>query len=185
MFSDDRGETWHYGETMGPETCEAQVAETTGGGLIMNARNHWARTGGRPDLGGKRIVARSRDGGTSWEEPVFDDALIEPTCQASLLRYSFANAGHPDSRSRLLFANPADVPTSNHGGPRRRLTVRMSYDEGRTWPVSRLIDNGVTAYSTMARLPDGRVGLIYESGNYARLTFVAFDLKWLGEEGPE
>lgn len=179
MYSDDFGETWKHGESAGPETCEAQVAETKDGGLIINARNHWARTGGRPDLAGKRIIARSNDGGATWSQPTFDAALIEPTCQASLLRYSFAGEG---SRSRLLFANPADTPTTRHGGPRRRLTVRVSYDDGHTWPVSRLVDQGVTAYSTLARLPDGRVGLMYESGGYRRLTFAAFDLKWLGEE---
>jgi len=179
MYSDDLGRTWKHGESAGPETCEAQVAETKGGGLIINARNHWARTGGQPDLAGKRIIARSNDGCATWSKPTFDAALIEPTCQASLLRYSFDRDG---SRSRLLFANPADTPTSRHGGPRRRLTVRISYDDGRTWPVSRLVDQGVTAYSTLARLPDGRVGLMYESGGYRRLTFAAFDLKWLGEK---
>jgi len=44
------------------------------------------------------------------------------------------------------------------------------------------VQEGVAAYSTMARLPDGRIGLLYESGGYRQLTFAAFDLKWLGEE---
>jgi len=59
------------------------------------------------------------------------------------------------------------------------MTVRMSYDEGRTWPVSRLVDPGSAAYSCLARLSDGHIGLLYESGGYKRVTFAAFGLEWL------
>lgn len=179
FFSDDHGESWAAGDAIGPELCECQVAETAGGALILNARNHWARTGKKPEMGGKRIVARSTDGGKTWSEPTLDATLIEPTCQASLLRYSWPGEG---SRSRLLFANPVDTPTSSWGGPRHRLTVRASYDDGRTWPIAKMIEPGPAAYSSLARLPDGRIGLIYESGGYKQLTFAAFDLEWLGEE---
>jgi sialidase-1 len=181
FFSDDHGESWSVSDAVGPELCECQVAETAGGGLLLNARNHWRRTGKQPERGGKRIVTRSEDGGKTWSKPTLDATLIEPTCQASLLRYSWPGDG---SRSRLLFANPAATPTSNWGGPRHRLTVRMSYDDGRTWPVSKLIEPGPAAYSSLARLADGRIGVLYESGGYKQLTFAAFDLKWLGEGQP-
>lgn len=179
FYSDDHGKSWKAGNAVGPELCECQVAETAGGGLILNARNHWARTGKQRARGGKRIVARSTDGGQSWSEPTLDPTLIEPTCQASLLRYSWLA---DDSRSRLVFANPAATPTADWGGPRHRLTVRVSYDEGNTWPISKLVEPGLAAYSSLARLPDGRIGLLYESGGYKQLTFVAFDLRYLGEE---
>ena len=78
-------------------------------------------------------------------DPAFDEALIEPQCQASVLRYSWAD---DNGRSRILFANPASRQ-------RNRMTVRMSYDEGRSWPVSRLVDGGYSAYSCLAVLPDG------------------------------
>ena len=129
-------------------------------------------------MSGKRIIARSGDGGKTWSKPTLDTTLIEPTCQASLLRFSWPNGA---SRSRLLFANPVEVPNSRWGGPRHRLTVRISYDDGRTWPISKLIEPGPAAYSSLARMPDGSIGLIYESGEYKQLTFVAFDLQWLGE----
>ena len=179
FYSDDHGKSWHVGGTVGREMCECQVAETANGGLIVNARNHWWRTGKSQEKSGKRIVARSSDGGLTWTEPILDAVLIEPTCQASLLRYS--GLGDKD-RSRLLFANPAATPTGNWGGPRHRLTVRMSYDEGRTWPISRLIEPGPAAYSALARLADGRIGVLYESGGYKQLTFAAFDLDWLAPE---
>ncbi len=72
--------------------------------------------------GNLRKVARSRDGGATWFEVAEDPALIEPRCHGSLQMFT---APPTDDRSRLLFANPA-------GLERRNLTVRMSYDEGRT-----------------------------------------------------
>ena len=59
------------------------------------------------------------------------------------------------------------------------MTVRLSYDEARTWSFSRLIDGGSSAYCCLSVLPDGRVGLLYEASAYKRITFAAFDLDWL------
>ena len=62
------------------------------------------------------------------------------------------------------------------------MTVRVSYDEGQTWAVSRVVHEGNAAYSTLVALPDGRIGLLYERGEksaYERLTFATFPLDWL------
>ena len=133
-------------------------------------RNHWARSGKRPELAGRRLISRSRDDGLTWTEPTRDEALIEPTCQASLIRYSWPS---DSQRSTLLFANPDST------SKRERLTVRMSNDEGRTWPTSKLIDPGPSGYCCLTSLKGGRIGLIYERDNYKRLTFVTFKLDWL------
>ena len=108
--------------------------------------------------------------------PQLAETLIEPTYQASLLRYSWPGK---DSRGLLLFANPAATPTGDWGGPRHRLTVRLSHNDGKSWPVSKLVEAGPAAYSSLARLPDARIGIAYESGNYKQITFAAFDLGWL------
>ncbi len=170
IYSDDHGTTWRLGGTVGLHTNECQIVEAVAGDgseLLINMRNHWARSGGRPELAGRRLVSRSRDGGMTWADPVRDEALIEPTCQASLIRYSWPS---DSDRSVLLFANPASL------SKRERLTVRLSYDEGRTWPTAQLIDAGPSAYSCLARLSDGHIGLIYERDNYKRLTFVTLSL---------
>jgi sialidase-1 len=175
IVSDDHGKTWTLGGTVGLHTNECQLVETvpgdgSGSELLINMRNHWGRSGKKPELAGRRLISRSRDGGATWEEPIRDDGLIEPTCQASLIRYSWPEDSQP---SRLLFANPGST------FQRERMTVRLSYDEGRTWPVSKLIDAGPSGYCCLTRLKDGRVGLIYERDHYKCLTFLAFELDWL------
>ena len=77
---------------------------------------------------------------------------------------------------RLLFSNPADEKR------RRNLTVRLSRDEGKSWPVGRTLQAGFAAYSCLVALPDGRIGCLYECGEKdarERITFAAFPLEWL------
>jgi sialidase-1 len=116
-------------------------------------------------------VARSPDGGSTWSEITWDDALIEPKCQASLVRYSDSRSG----RSRILFSNPASTE-------RKNLTVRLSYDEGRTWPVARVLNEGKSVYSELAVTPGGTVLCLYENGEknqYEKMTLARFTLAWL------
>jgi sialidase-1 len=172
IYSDDHGATWQLGGSVGPHTNECQLVEIGGEGkaeseLLINMRNHWARSGKKPELAGCRLVSRSRDGGMTWSTPTRDEQLVEPTCQASLLRYSWPG---PAEKSVLLFANP------DHAKQRMRTTVRASFDDGRTWPHSRLIDAGPSGYTCMARCQDGKVGLLYERDAYKRITFVDFSL---------
>jgi len=165
LFSDDHGQTWKLGGTVAPHTDECQVVELADGQLLMNMRNYWGRDGKRPDRGGMRAIARSGDGGATWSSLDFDKTLIEPLCQASLI--GFPNPRQP-ADAVLLFSNPASREA------RRRLTVRASFDGGKSWPVTRLIDDGSAAYSCLALLPSARVGLLYERDDYKRITFTEF-----------
>ena len=98
----------------------------------------------------------SHDGGKSWGKVHLDDALDTPVCQANILRYSWPEDETRGSKSRILFSSP-------RGSSRSNLTVWLSYDEGTTWPISRLIHAGGSAYSNLVALPDGRVGVLYEN----------------------
>lgn len=166
IYSDDHGRTWKLGESVGPHTNECQVAELADGRLIVNCRNHWGRSGKRPDLAGRRVIAFSSDGGHTWSEPQFDDTLIEPQCQASLVSV-------PGKPNALLFSNPA----SRSG--REQMTVRLSLNGGSTWKHSRLLYEKSAAYSCLGILTDGRAAIVFERDNYSRLTFTTFPLKWV------
>jgi sialidase-1 len=67
------------------------------------------------------------------------------------------------------------------------MTVYSSFDEARTWGAAKVIYNGPSAYSDMARLPNGQIGLLYESGisgPYEQITFVAFTAAFLDTRDP-
>ena len=97
--------------------------------------------------------------------------MPEPTCQASFLRYTTVEDG---GRNRLLFSNPP-TPLDR----REDMTVKLSYDEGKTWPVSRLIHKGHSSYSCLTVLPDKSIGLLYERDKYTKVTFARLTLQWL------
>lgn len=166
IYSDDRGETWKLGgSTPRHQVNECEVVELTGDRLLLNMRNYdpARRT---------RQQAISEDGGLTWKEQRLVPELVEPICQASLRRYSWPEAGRPGV---LLFANPAATR-------RERITVRASFDEGRSWPVARVLDPRPGAYSCLAVLPDGTIGLLYEAGEkgpYENLVFARFPLAWV------
>jgi sialidase-1 len=169
VFSDDGGRTWTLGASSDPGTNESQVVELADGRLMLNMRNH------PPKAENFRMVATSKDLGRTLSVATPDRALVEPPAQASLLRLSTAKA---HDRNRLLFANPASTR-------RERLTVRLSYDEGATWPVSRVVHSGPAAYSSLVALPDLAIGLLFERGErspYERITFARFPLAWLTME---
>ena len=62
------------------------------------------------------------------------------------------------------------------------MTVRLSYDEGETWPIAAVLNSGPSAYSCLTALPDGDIGCLYEGGirgRYERITFARCRLEWL------
>jgi len=120
------------------------------------------------------MVATSADGGQTLSVASPDSALLEPPAQASLIRMTSAKT---NGRSRLLFANPAS-------NKRERMTVRLSYDEGTSWPVARVVHDGPAAYSSLVVLPDMALGLLFERGDrspYERIVFARLTLEWLTE----
>ena len=107
---------------------------------------------------------RSEDGGATWSDPVSDDELGDPICQASLIRY---DAEH------LLFSNP-NPPVSLERGPRERMTIRLSHDNGESWPAEYVVYEGPSAYSSLTAIQGDRVGILYEKDKdiaFARVPF--------------
>jgi sialidase-1 len=64
---------------------------------------------------------------------------------------------------------------------RRNLAVRISYDEGESWSSGKVIYSGSAAYSTMALLKNGDIGIFFEKDDYSNNVFVRFSLNWLTE----
>jgi sialidase-1 len=162
FFTDDHGKTFRVGQTLNlPGSNEATAAEISGGRLMLNARNQ------KGDIRA-RIVAISDDGGETWNSVHFDHLLPDPVCEGSIL-----NIGNKDGRSVLAFCNPADTINRNN------LTLRISYNDGESWPLAILVDKSddpdemksFTAYSDIVRLNSGEIGILYERDNYKEIVF--------------
>lgn len=153
IFSDDHGATWQLGgSTPQHQVNESEVVELSDGRLLLNMRNY--------DRAEKnRKIAWSEDGGQNWSDIQSDTTLIEPICQASLHRYQFREDNPGDTRSILLFSNPASKTD------RERMTLRASFDEGETWPVDTLLHAAFAAYSDITRMADDRIGILYEASS--------------------
>ena len=148
IYSDDGGSSWNIGGTTPQDQVnECSVAEIGKGKLILNMRNY-----DRTQM--NRKISISNDYGESWGDIYDDKALVEPICQASILRYSFKGSGRND----LLFINPADK------NKRLNMTLRLSSDLGRTWTREFLLHEGPSAYSDITKLRNGNVGCLFEAG---------------------
>ncbi len=163
IYSEDHGETWRMGgTTLQDQVNECCVTELENGDVLLNMRNYdrALRT---------RQFAVSGDGGMTWRNQRHDETLIEPICQAALVRY-------PGAGDRLLFSNPASRDE------RCNLTVRLSDEAGGSWPREKVLHPGPSAYSSLAVLPDGTVACLYERGEdhpYETIKLVRFDLEWV------
>ena len=178
IYSDDHGHTWALGGSTVEGANESTAVETVDGRVYLNSRNALSslleRSGGSrsEDQPYFRAYAWSSDGGNTFSIVRPDRALPEPICQASVCRLTDERR---HDRNRVLFVNPASRKREN-------LTIRLSYDECRTWPVSRTLFPGKAGYSDLCVTEDLTVGCLYEEGAdnaFETLTFTRFNLNWL------
>lgn len=159
--SDDHGENWSLIDTPIKPADESKVIELVDSTLMVNSRVNNA---------GIRYIHTSKDKGKTWASQP-DSMLIDPSCNASIIRYSSVNKG--SEKNRLLFSN------LNAKDSRENLTVKISYDEGKTWSKGKTIYSGSAAYSSMTILKNGDIGLFFEKDDYKENVFVSFSLDWL------
>lgn len=161
FFTDDRGKTFGLSESLRfPGSNESIATELSGGRMIISTRNQ------RGDIR-QRILAFSSDGGQTWDEEYFEEQLPDPVCQASILAI-----GEENGKTILAHSNAADTEERNY------LTIKLSYDEGKTWdhviPVDFNSDSKKlpwTAYSDLVNIDDKTLGILYERDNYRQLIF--------------
>ena len=168
IYSDDHGKSWQISESIKPGCNESQVTELSDGTLLMNMRSYNSKHA--------RAISYSADGGQTWSEIEHDYQLVESLCQASIF-----NFGEVDEQQGHLFLNPA-VP---HG--RDHLTLKVSFDNCESWSNGKLVYKGPGAYSCITKLPDGKVGLFFETGEkraYEKMVFVSFKWKEIFKPGP-
>jgi len=164
FYSDDHGCSWQLGGVLDEDTDECELIQTVDGSLYINMRSYKGHN--------RRAYAWSKDSGITWSEVLEDDTLIEPVCQASIVRFTDEDS---HDKNRVIFSNPASMK-------REKMTVKVSYDECRTWTVSKLLNPGPSGYSDLAIASDMSICCLYERGeaNYREtITFAQFNIEWL------
>ena len=167
MWSKDHGKSWTLSSPARDNTTECSVAELKDGSLMLNIRDNRNRKDKSKTNG--RAVSVTKDMGKTWKIHSSDHgALPEPVCMASLISHDLK-----DGRRVLFFSNP------NSKYKREKMTVRMSLDQGKTWPKSILLDQKGGAYSSLAMVDDRTLGILYES-SVADMVFQKIKLSEFG-----
>jgi sialidase-1 len=173
FYTDDHGQTFSLANSvLLPGSNEATAATLSNGRLILNARNQ----AGTVKL---RHISFSNDGGVSWQENYFDSSLVDPVNEGSILEI-----GHKKGKTILAFSNAADAKK------RDNLTLRISYDEGKTWTSNSTKNKAIViakapenykgdyaAYSDLVALDAKRIGVLYEKENYSKIVFTICNWK--------
>ena len=173
IYSDDHGTTWKAGDIAIPNESRfanpnESILATLSDGRVMLVSRSQSKTN-------RKLVTISTDGATAWSKPVFHDALWEPRCMAGLVT-------HPSGA--LLFSNPHTLPLDKAGneipngnGKRENLSIKLSRDDGKTWPINKPLESSKSAYSDLAVLPDGTVLCLFERAS--SIDCARFNLEWL------
>lgn len=175
IYSDDHGKTWKAGDLAVPNEGDCKNPnETMLATLADDSVMLVTRSVSKPN---RKIITISSNGATGWSKPVFHSELWEPICMASIV-------AHPSQPGTLIFSNPHSLGLDKDGrevpagrGKRENLCIKLSRDDGKTWPVNRVLDSGKAAYSDLAVLPDGTVLCLYEADT--AIDCARFNLEWL------
>ena len=193
IHSDDNGMTWERGDIVcrhddniagnvlinPSETIPVQLNDSS---VMLNIRSESEID--------RRLIAISPDGSSNWKIRGFDNALLEPVCMASIIK---SNQDSENNIRDILFINPDNLennmipPGRNLRHDRKKLTVKLSEDDAKTWSISKVIEEGPSGYSDVAQLKSGIFICIYEceivericDDKYVRVT--KFDKNWLNE----
>lgn len=141
------------------------AVELSSGEIMLNIRDN--RNGENKSETNGRAIMVTDDLGKTWtEHPTSHGALIEPKCMASIHRHDYVN-NEGASKSILVFSNP------NSKYNRIKQTIKVSLDDGKTWPEKYWIelDEGRgSGYSCITSIDNDHIGILYE-GSQAQMTF--------------
>ena len=158
--SNDHGKTWYIADAPISLGDESKIVELNDGSWLVNSR---------VNNKGIRYSHISKNQGKSWTtRPEIN--LIDPGCNASLVKYDYGNYINSDL---LLLSN------INNQSTREEIVIRHSLNGGETWSEPRIIYAGSAAYSSMTVLNNGEIGLLFERDNYSKNVFTKFSLHWL------
>ncbi|OHT00014.1 hypothetical protein TRFO_33394 [Tritrichomonas foetus] len=171
IYSDDCGDTWDMGLTYADKRAnEAKFVEKNDGVVIISVRNR-----------GYRRFVFSSDRGDHWVNETKMTDIWDSPCNGEIIRYTSTIDGY--DKDRLLH-----TVTYVKNFPRRNVSMLLSYDEGKTWPIKKQLNNESSqlgSYSSIAIGKDGMIYVYYEKGislsdpDEFNMTVSRFSLEWL------
>jgi len=154
IYSDDNGANWQLGG-ISPvhknNPNESTAAELSDGRVMLNMRNG----------SNNRLVSISNDGGLNFPSIATEYALIDPSCQGSLLSTVI------QQQHTLFFCNAASTQREN-------LTIKMSTTDGQSWNKRYTVYSGPAAYSDIVLLNEKEISVLYEAGKSRPYEGIAF-----------
>ncbi|WP_294081229.1 sialidase family protein [Proteiniphilum sp. UBA5384] len=170
-WSKDGGKTWTTSNPATKNTTECMAVELSDGSIMLNMRDN--RNRGNEEVNGRSVFITNDLGETWVEHHTSRNALIEPTCMASLHKHVYQENG--EKKTMLLFVNPASTSKRNN------ITLKASYDDGNTWPEEKYIlldEYSGRGYSCITSVNDTTIGILYESSQ-ADMVFQTVSLEEL------
>lgn len=161
VYSDDNGHTWQVSDCAYLAGDEAKVMELTDGRILMSIRQN-----------GARGYNYSSDGGQTWGTQGTWPEMTTNACNGDMLRLSATDDGN---QPNILLHS---IPNSMN---REKVSVFISYDEGRTWQDPVLLCPGLSVYSSLTLQRDGTIGCYVEKNTDrgCELWYQNFTYKWL------
>jgi hypothetical protein len=157
IYSDDEGQTWtvtpNYAFTGGDESKLEIMNDNSL--LISVRRGGW---NSMADRGFNHTTGdASAEGINSWQTQGIWSGFNANGCNADIMYYSRSTEGEQDIMLHTL--------TKNFQTYRRDLRLYMSVDQGNTWTEIMQLQPGFAAYSSMQKLANGDVAIIFEDGS--------------------
>ncbi|AZA11326.1 sialidase family protein [Corynebacterium gerontici] len=178
IFTDDAGQTWRRGaspndnrDLFGKQIHSRNLSDDRGSlheSVLVEdgeGRVHVYMRNQHPS--GRVGHAVSEDGGETWGEVDYAEQLTEIFSQPNAISID------AEGNKALVFANASQMLPFRGCG-----VLRLSFDEGQTWPHNRVFQPRHYVYQCMTQLADGDIGLLWERETQG-LYFSRIPLAWL------
>lgn len=136
IYSDDEGDTWKFStQSAYNGGDESKLVELADGTVMISVRQ-----------GGQRGYNKSTDGGVTWGTQAKWADISGCACNADIL---YVN------KHVMLHSYP-------NNGSRKNLTIKASFDDGKSWSNPYVVCAPGASYSTMDVTKDGDIAIFYE-----------------------
>lgn len=136
IYSDDEGATWKFStQSAYSGGDESKLVELADGTVMISVRQ-----------GGQRGYNKSTDGGVTWGTQAKWADISGCACNGDIL---YVN------KHVMLHSYP-------NNGSRKNLTIKASFDDGKSWSNPYVVCAPGASYSTMDVTKDGDIAIFYE-----------------------